>query len=202
MGNRLVVVLGIVGIALALASFAGPWWVVGYEGSTHFGPSSGTTTYGPFGIVSVTQARWLSGGNQTNVSDYRYAPATGAVVLTATIAVATGLVLAAVVVLVAAIGSQARRKLTGCFGLAAGAATGVGLLALVVFLPGAVSQDNPGMVQVVPITGFWGSGSWSMFDFSTSLTWGAGWGWYLLLAAAAVFLIAALLRLREKPPAP
>ncbi len=198
MRNRSVVVLGILGIALALASFAGPWWVVGFQGNSHVGPSTGTITYEPFGIVSVTQARWVPGGNQTNVSDYRYAPKTGTVFLAASAAVVAGLVLGAAMVVAAANERLARRRLDVVFGGSAGPATLTGLLGLFIFLPGAVDLDNPALVRFVPIDAFWGMGTWSELDASVTLTWGAGWAWYLLLAAAAVFLVAAFLRFWER----
>ncbi len=202
MRNRRDVVLGLVGTALVLVSFAGPWWVVESQSYSHIGPATSSTVYGPFSVGSVTQAQWISDGNETNLSDYRYAPRIGTVFLAASAAVAAGVAFGAATVFTASSERWGRRRLDVVLSGSAGLATLTGVLGLFIFLPGAVDLDNPALIRYVPIDAFWGTGTGGMLDFSMSLTWGAGWGWYALLAAAAVFLVAAFLRFWENLPAP
>ncbi len=188
------------GIALTLVSLMGPWWGVQYTALMHFGAESGTLAYAPFGYTTTTQLSPGVGLNETNASDYRSTPDIGAAFSVGMVLLAVGEVPAIVTVVLAGTskGQLRRQRWTAALCGIAGAVMMVGLIYVMAALPGAVSRDNPSLVRYVPITGFWGSGSWSLLDFRLTLSWGAGWAWYVALMGALLFLVAAiLLRARD-----
>lgn len=75
---------------------------------------------------------------------------------------------------------------------------------LTVALPGAIGADTPGHTGTGPWSSFWGSNSTTSGTTTTTLTWGAGTGWYLAVGAFVILLAGAIVlaRSRREPPPP
>ena len=200
MRNRFLVVANVAGIALALVAVFGPWWVLSTGPVS--GPSEFAVGYGPFGW-SVLQVASNGTVYQTIAEPGSGIPPFWLVLYAATALVAAGIAAAAVAVV---LGSRSPSKpsrpkrrvyLEGlAFALLLAAP-----LEVMLFLPIALSAQTPGY----PGSGFWGSRVTG--HASGLLAWGAGWGWYVAVAAALCLLVGTIVMLRSggrstAPPAP
>lgn len=205
MQNRLVVVVGIVAAALALSALFGAWW-----GFAYGSPSGGITItigFAPFGATTTTQG--CDNPNtvcqvipEVNATSYPYPPNIAGVFLVAatltTLAALSGVSMVAVMVV------SASRPRFRRWGILLGIAAFVLALAALAYvtsrLQGALSQDG---LFADSFPGFWGSMALGGAG-STTVTWGAGWAWYAVLAAALLFLIGSivLFRARARPATP
>ena len=175
--------MAVAGIAIAVVALFGPWWVVtGYTGAT---PLS-TMEYAPLGWTSTFPTPSI---NAPHSGDYGYLPHMGGVFLVAAAMVIAGLGSAVGMVVLAARpvsrpSPHRRAAMPGFLGsfLTLGAAVECAIL-----LPGAANQDAPSTAP--QYEGFWGSVACCWGHVGGPLTWGAGWGWYLVLAAAVLFLL-------------
>lgn len=202
MHGRVVFVLGVVAIALALVALFGPWWVVDFHSVTHIGTSTGETWYGFFGSTTTSQNTGLLNGSTTDSSDYRQLPNVGAVFLFGSLLTALGALSGAALVGVTGMPGLTRRLrrlrvLLSVFAVVLTVATPIYVMAR---LPGAFTQDAASIGRFVQLSSFWGSGSGGMLDFYVSLSWGADWAWYAVLAAAVLFLIDGILIFRARGP--
>ena len=202
MHGRVVFVLGVVAITLALAALVGPWWVVDFHSVTHIGTSTGTTLYGSFGSTTTSQNTGLLNGSTTDSSDYRQLPNVGMVFLFGSLLAVLGALFGAALVGVAVMPGLTRRlrRLRVLLSVFAVLLTLAAPIYVMARLPGAFTQDAVPVGQFVQFSSFWGSGSGGRLDFHVSLSWGAGWAWYAVLAAAVLFLIDSILIFRVRGP--
>lgn len=200
MQSKFGVVLGVIAVVLAIAAIVGPWWVV--DSTASFGPLSetGHADYGLFGGTSTTKGNLSSSTNTTNYAD---TPAIGSVFSVATILSILGLVLGIGMLVIAALpgANPSFRR----FALITGGLAFIVLLVASLYvmsaLPGAVNQDSGGGPTSTTFSGFWGTKSVSFFGAQATVTWAAGWGWYLALVAGIVFLVAGVVMLASRKPA-
>jgi hypothetical protein len=189
--NRLVVILGVVGLVLGVPAFVGPWFVV-TPGVTH-------SMFPPFLPIPVSGYGLLQGtsidpSGGIAMASWNYAPIPGLASVFLVAAVLTGLGLASGAAMVfVALGSRAsqwprwRRALFGfaAFGLMLTAA-----LYVVVALPAIQGIPSPGWA----IQGFWGSTYCQSYGSCHSgSSHGAGWAWYTDLVVAVLFLVTGIL---------
>ncbi len=96
-------------------------------------------------------------------------------------------------------GSRPRLRRWGALlGLLAFVLALVALLYVLVLLPGAATQDIG--APAILYSGFWGSGDYSFMHGGATVTWGAGWAWYALMAAAVLSLIGVIVLFRARAP--
>jgi hypothetical protein len=197
--SKIAAIIGVVGVVLAVAGFAGPWWEIGITGSILGQTFTSRADYGMFGGTATAQG---PGTSITNTTDYSSDPNTRGVFQATTGLLGAGVGLGVVSVVLAALsGTKPRfRK----------AAAGVGVLAFVLAmaaplyvlaqLPAAVNQDSGSSAPQV--SGFWGSKSVMIGSVSTTLTWAAAWAWYVVLVGAILFLVGGILAMRAPKGAP
>jgi hypothetical protein len=203
---RLVPILGIVAVALAAVSMVAPWWVVQYQGVFFHYPVDGWDGYGLFGWTSVNvMTRWPEYPNQTTTQSGNYANLSG---MGFVLAGGGGLDAAGIACAVASLALVAlprlmpwARKLGPVAGVGGSALFLTSALYVMAKLPPAADEDmfpvswfifNTGPV----VSGYWGSGSAGWMHGVTYATYGAGLGWYALVAAAALMLLNAILSTR------
>lgn len=185
---------------MSVVALLGPWWVVDASGGYFAAPMTGTTEYRPFGVTNTLQIGSPFNLNSFNATDYRFAPNVGRVFAMGATLTVLGALSGAGMVLMASIPRLAgiRRKLGAWVGILAFGLTLAGLLVVTFLLPGAATQDRG--VTDYPFVGFWGAthypGAMAVF---ANVTYGAGWGWYAVLVAVILFLIAAILLFRARP---
>lgn len=199
--HRLVVVMGVVAVALGMASFLGPWWVVNTQGNLlgqvdiNF-----TSDFQPLGGTTTTQLSWVCcNPNTTTVVpiDYHNASSTGPVFTAASWEATLSILSGAAMTLMAAMSGSSfySRRLAPILGVLAFLLLLTAPLGVMLQLPGAARQDD-----IVPgsVAGFWGSAFVTAPHFGGTVTFGAGWAWYAALAAALLFLMAGIVLLRAK----
>jgi len=86
------------------------------------------------------------------------------------------------------------RRVAFVFGVLAFAVALVASVYVMATLPGAVNQDRSS--SGIQFSGFWGSSTSTGFGMTLTINWGAGWGWYVVLASAVLFLVGAILTVR------
>ncbi len=196
-----VVAVGIFAIALAVASFFGPWWAVQMESSGAGGTTQSVLGYGILGTTYTTQT---PSGIQTSTGNYTYAPDTRGMFLVA--AVLTGSAAIAGTGLVAACAVRGSRPRSRSVAATLGMIAFVLLLAAVLYsmaqLPLAVNLDNSRIIGVHGMvrgfySGFWGSQSYNTATGTFILSFGAGWAWYAVLLATVLFFVGSLMLSRE-----
>lgn len=202
MQSRTGVVLGVIAVVLAIVALIGPWWVVNSQTRIGGGfTATGQTDYTLFGRTDTTQSNFSS---STNTSTYAALPQTGSVFSLAAILTVLGLVLGIGTVVIGALpGSNPSFRR---FAMIAGILAFLILLAAPLYvmsaLPAAVNQDSGGGLTATTFSGFWGTNSGSFGIFvSYTITWTAGWGWYVALVAAIVFLVAGVAMAASRVPA-
>jgi hypothetical protein len=197
-----VVVLGVVAIAVAGATFVGPWWVVS---SLPDNPPIATFAFGPFGYT-YTAPSYPGTRPMTYPTYYENYTVNnrhlGTLLLSGAALVGAALVSGSgMVALIIVSGSSPRlRKPAAFLGLLASVLIVAAVLGVLLLLPAALNQDSPYPPPL--ITSFWGSApvySHELQDYYVA-TWGAGWAWYALLAAAVLFLTDGIVLLRAKTP--
>ncbi len=201
MRTRLVEVLCLLGILLAAASLAGPWWTVHFSWASPSFSYSGTTDLGLFRPVTSIESL-TENVSQTQVylslsSNYLGSPNKVGVLVGAAALTIASVVSGAITVGFTAM-SDRRPRLARWARYPAILSAVMALTAAVyvmILLPGAASQDVPGGQAVFP--GFWGSVSPTVVDSQGTLTTAAGWAWYAVIAAAVLFLAVALLAFRR-----
>jgi hypothetical protein len=193
--DRLVVRIGVVGIAFLALSFLGPWWEVSSQGSL-FATSSWTAMYEfrPLSATVITQQAWVCCNlNTTTVvrSAYVDEPDVGLVFEAVSVLTVSALVSGAAMVALVAMRSfrVLLRRMGPILGFLASALTAAACLIAMAGLPGAASQDG---VPVGPLAGFWGSTSFVVGHGSGASSWGPGWAWYEVVVAAVLFLMSGI----------
>ena len=188
------VVVRIVGTLLVLLAFVGPWWTW-----TISVPALSIRTNADLGLFGGTLTVSWRGVSTTTTLGYMDLPNTGGVLqigaLLAGIGMAFGVVSSALTMIRIRPGLSKVGTPVSVF-----AFVFVLLAAVYVMmsLPSAYTQDtragglwNPG---ALPIPGFWGTQS---LGYNIPMSYGAGWGWYMLLIGGIVLLVGAILRLRS-----
>ncbi len=202
----LVPVLGLVAVGVAAASLVTPWWVIQEQGTFFHYPFNATYEFRPFGW-SFTE--FMPSGPSpypnrtlTQSGDYTNMTRMGPVFSVGAVLDVAGAVCAAGTVALAAFPRlkpswRKRAPILGILGF-------VLLLAAAIYvmiqLPAAANEDlfPPswylyGSSPVV--SGFWGSGLAGWSHGGAAVTYGAGWAWYALIAAAGLLLVDAVLLL-------
>ncbi len=175
---------------LAIVSFVGPWWVLNSQ-NLGIMQWSGTVTFGPLGR---TIWPWYGG---TNVSGYGGLPNTGTVFAVGTLLTALGGLAGAATAVAASVpaGASLFRRWGARLGISAFLLLTAAPLYVMAALPTALVQD-----RAVPIPqpfGFWGSGTMGGTPlYHVHYAWGAGWGWYVAVAAALLLFIGTVLVVR------
>ncbi len=202
MTSKIGVLLGVVAIVVAIAGMAGPWWTESFSGSGRILgipiDVNGNATFGLFGVTSTSHSPL---GNQTNTSTYSTAPHVGSVFSLGTILLVLGLILGIGFVALGVMPNPRFRKFAAILGVLAVLFTLLAPLYVMSALPDAVNADSGSTTTYTTVSGFWGIKSGSTFGITTSITWGAGWAWYLPLIAAVLFLVAAIAMLAARKPA-
>lgn len=192
MRSRVGVVLGVVAVVVAIIAVIGPWWTFEAHGSFGGFSYSGNDQFGLFGGSSAAQAGSSSSSNTTSYTDM---PHIGSVFTLATLLLAAGLVIGIGMIVVGTLSASkpSFSRLGGILGILACVIVLVSPLYVMSALPGAVNQDSGAATSSTTVNGFWGSETRNFGSFAqANLTWAAGWGWYLALAAAIIFLVAAV----------
>lgn len=191
---RLVIAVGIVGIALGLAALLGPWWI--WTLGPASGPPAVTLAYGPFAATyayapspdTIYQTITETGGG--GISMFWLILWTGAALVAA--GLVTGVTTVALLVRSRSRPLNRRRTVT-----AAGLSFVMLLAApleVMVLLPFALGPMGSSFAS-----GFWGSTAPGPMGPMPGMTaWGAGWGWYLALVASVLFLVAAIFLVRGR----
>lgn len=184
--------LAIAAVAACALCFFGPWFsltVIGTENAPQMSWQEGLLGYtwtGPPGNVQYPV------DFVTVHNNYAAASNTATLFLAATVLEAVGLAFGVGAVLASFLERRQPRLLAFQPWLATGAgiASAASPVVLLVMLPVAQTADGPGMPA---IAFFWGSEPiFSQLGSGTAL-WGAGWAWYLSVAAAVLFLVTAVL---------
>ncbi len=201
MRSRVGVALGVIAVVLAILAAVGPWWTVDSSGSLLV---LSYTSHVDFGLFGGTGSFQSGSTSKTNTTSYSDAPHVGSVFFLGMVLLILGLLIGIGMLVVGAM-SGARpslARLGGVLGVLAFVVVLLSALYVMSSLPGAVNQDSASGVSGGAVTGFWGtqSGSLGIFGSITS-TWAAGWGWYLALVAAIVFLNAGVALLLARRPA-
>ncbi len=202
MQSKFGVVLGVIAVVLAIVALIGPWWVVNAD--IHLGGSFTSTSqevFSPFGRTETSQSNIST---STNTSTYADMPQTGSVFTLGTALTALGLILSIALVVIGALSS--RNPSFRRFALIAGVLAFVFLLVASLYvmsaLPAAVNQDTSGSPGATSFSGFWGTKSASLGLLgSVSITWAAGWAWYVALIAAIVALVGGIAMVVSRRPA-
>lgn len=207
MNPRASAVLASVAVAMCILCFLGPWFSEDVVGPNNIRQMSwdlglfGYTWTGPPGPVAYP------GQVVTIQINYTTEPQTANLFLATAGIEALGLALGLASALVPELGRHRPRLAAWAPWLAVGGGIALALspVLVMVALPAAQAADAQGYST---ITGFWGSMPY--FTHSTgegTAYWGGGWAWYLSFVAAALFLVPAVLQLREakkaatRPPA-
>lgn len=198
MQGKIGVVLGVIAIVLSAIVMVGPWWTVN-SSLTVVGQTG--TSVADFSLFGVSSSFTSAHVNSTNSSDYSQTPHVGSVFGAATILAVLGIVLGVGMVGLAAIPNPTFRRYAVIFGVLAFVFALLGPLYVMSSLPGAVNTDlgNTGSYNVV--SGFWGTKSTDVFGITSTVTWSAGWAWYVSVAAAVLFLVAAIILVAARKPA-
>ncbi len=207
MTPRASAVLAGVAVATCVLCFLGPWFsvdVVGPNNVQHMSWDLGLFGYtwtGPPGPLAYL------GQVVTIQINYTAEPHTANVFLATAGIEAVGLALGLASALVPELGRH-RPRLAACatwLAIGGGTALAFSPVFVMVALPAAQAADAQG---ISTIAGFWGSMPYYTHSMGEGTAfWGGGWAWYLSFLAAALFLVPALLQLREarsaatKPPA-
>ncbi len=201
MSSKWVLIPGLVAAGLALVAVLIPWWVVSS------GPWCGGVTLSvQFRLFGLDYVNWGSCAPQTymtviyerNATSYAGMIPVGNVLLAA--ALLTMVSSVAGLGLVACAGLEGSRPRLGAWPLPLGILGFLLALAaaalVLLLLPGAVTRATGGPSA---ITGFWGSAPQPGIE-GAILTWSPSAGWYLLVLASALFLVATVVRFRELGP--
>ncbi len=200
MQSKLGVIMGVVAIVLVIVAMFAPWWVVDTSG--HFGAFTATShvEYDMFGRTETSQSNISSA---TNTTAYSSLPQSGSVFSLATILSVLGLILGVGMIVIGALGgtNPSLRRFAAMAGILAFVILLVASLYVMSALPAAVNQDSS-LSPSNAFSGYWGTRSASGFGgfISGTTTWAAGWGWYLPLVAAILFLIGAIIVLAARRP--
>jgi len=186
-------VLGVVGIALMVVGFVGPWWTINTSASDLLGQTvSSAAEFHLFGGTTTFTSPPFS---RTNTTDYGSDPNIRSVFLVG--ATLSGVAVALGIMMMALAAMGGTRPSFGRLAAASGILAFVfGLLAVLYVmasLPTAVNQDGQGGFGSPQISGFWGRSSTRFFGVTTTVTWAAGWAWYVVLVGSVVFLIGGVL---------
>jgi hypothetical protein len=202
MQNKFGVVLGVIAVVLAIVALIGPWWVVNAD--IHLGGGFTSTSqqlYSPFGRTETSQSNVSS---STNASTYSDMPQTGSVFTIGTALTALGLVLGIAMVVIGALPSRSAsfRRFAMIAGVLAFLFLLIAPLYVMSALPAAVNQDMGGSLGATSFSGFWGTKSASLGLLgSVSITWAAGWAWYVAIVAGIVALVGGIAMMASRKPA-
>lgn len=198
---RAPLVLAIAGLAACALCFFGPWFsltVVGTGGASQMSWQDGLFGFawtGPPGPAPVLV------DIVTVQNDYGSLPHTAGVFLAAAALEIVGVAFGAATVVAPFLGRYRSHlpSLQRWFALAAGLTLAAAPTWVMLLLPAAQTADGP---AVPSIAFFWGSAAvFSNWVGSATAVWGAGWAWYLSLAAAVLFLVTAALLRKSGPRA-
>jgi len=201
MKSKVGVVIGVIAVVLAIVAVIGPWWTL--QAQATLGPISmnGNDQFGLFGGSAFFQMGSTSNSNTTNYNDM---PHIGSVFTVATILLVLGLILGIAMIVVGAMsGSRPSfQRLGGGLGILAFLFVLFGALYVMSSLPDAVNQDSGAATSGTTVSGFWGTKTSAIGSFAqATVTWNAGWGWYLAVVAAIVLLVAGVALFAAKRPA-
>lgn len=201
MQSRVGVVLGAIAVVLAIVAMIGPWWTL--QSQATFGPVS-MNAHNEFGLFGASAFFQMGSTSSSNTTNYNDAPHVGSVFTLATILLVLGLIVGIGMVVVGAM-SRSRpsfRRWGGILGVLAFLVLLIGTLYVMSALPDAVNQDSGAPSYGTTFSGFWGTKTSTIGSFGqASVVWAAGWGWYIALVAAIVFLVAGVVLFSAKEPA-
>lgn len=206
--NKRVAVVVLVATVLAAGAILAPWWVISM--GTFCGGVSLTLEFHLFGMARGVLGTCAPNEAyqviyEDNATGYVGAPAMQAVFLGGAVLTVAGTVCGVGMVALSAIEDR-KPRLRGSglmFGAMATVLAFAAPLLVTALLPGAINQDS-GFTS--PFAGFWGTAPYPG-GASSTLAWGAGMGWYLVLAAAFLFLVGSVVLYRDlgrptKPASP
>ncbi len=198
MASKLGVVLGVVAIILAVVGMAGPWWTESFSASALGITVNGNADFGLFGVTTTTAT---GHSNTTNSSSYNDSPHVGSVFSLGMVLLILGVVLGIGMVGLAVMPNPRFRKFAAILGVLAFLFALLAPIYVMSALPDAVNTDSGSTSSFTTVSGFWGAKSSSVFGFSASVSWGAGWDWFIPLVAAVLFLVGAIVILAARKPA-
>ncbi len=202
MQSRLGVLLGVIVVVLALVALIGPWWTVNADLRVGGGfTSTAQQSYSLFGTTETSQSNFSS---STKTSTYANMTQTGSVFTLGAAVTALGMILGIAMVVIGVLPSTnpAFRRFAMIAGVLAFLLLLVAPLYVMSALPAAVNQDTSGSPGATTVSGFWGtqSGSLGLLG-SYSITWAAGWAWYVVIIAAIAALIGGIAMIASRRPA-
>ena len=194
--------LGIVGIVLVGAALAGPWWTFSMSGNVLLLSFNMTLGFGVFG--GSASGTLPGGGGLLTSGNYADMPATGGVFQLGMLLAVLGMVLGVVTLAASAMGGArpGLRRVGALMGVVGFVFVLLAAMYVMANLPAAIATDTQSFGGVASFTGFWGSQSIDIGGIQFATSWGAGWGWYLLIIGGVFLLIAGLASLRAPRPAP
>ena len=204
MRSRVGIATGSVAVVRAIGAIFGPWWTLQSQATFAVGPVSvSLDAHNEFGLFGASAFFQMGSTTSSNTTNYNNAPHIGSVFTFATILLVLGLVCGVgLVVLGALSGSRpSYQRLGGLLGILAFVVLLVGTLYVMSALPDAVNQDSAAPSYGTTFSGFWGTKTSTFGSFGqAAVVWSAGWGWYVALAAAIVFLVGGVALLMAKRP--
>lgn len=205
MQSKLGVILGVIAVVLVIVGIIGPWWTVQAQANLSVGPvSMSLNAHNEFGLFGAAAFFQMGATSSSNTTNYNDAPHVGAVFLLATILLVLGLICGIGLVVVGAMsGSRPSfQRLGGLLGVLSFVILLIGTLYVMSALPDAVNQDSGAPSYGTAFSGFWGTKTSAFGSFGqASVVWSAGWGWYIALVAAIVFLVAGVVLFVARRPA-
>lgn len=204
MQSKVGVFIGVIAVVLAIVAIIGPWWTLQAQANFQVGPVSVSfNAHNEFGLFGASAFFQMGSTSSSNTTNYNDAPHVGSVFTLAMILSVLGIILGAGFVVVGAMsGSRPSfQRLGGILGILAFVVLLIGTLYVMSALPDAVNQDSGAPSYGTTFSGFWGTKTTTIGTFGqTSVVWSAGWGWYVALVAAIVFLVAGVALLMARRP--
>jgi len=159
------------------------------------------------GFPTVRRDREVTapGVSQTNTTDYSEDSNTRSAFLAGAALSGLAILLGIVFVVTAMMADKqpSMRRIASLSGIFGFVLALLGTLYVMAALPGAVNADSGGGgLGLSQFSGFWGSDSTTFFGITATVTWSAGWAWYVVLIGAVVFLIGGILVMRAAKTAP
>lgn len=194
---KLPVLLGTAGIALALVALLGPWWALSSTRTYTF-QSAPQQLHIEYGMFSWSES------SSPRPQEYSQLPRMAIVLTAAATLLVSGLFVGCGFVVASGLMAPGfRSRLLGAvLGLAAVAFTLLAPLLVMVDLPPAYVADTASSVSLrgyvqESFPAFWGSWSGSAAVMTATWSCGAGWGWFLAVAASILLAAATTLVLRK-----
>jgi len=192
--------LPLVTVALAVVAMFGPWWIVDVESDNAGQTYLSTHVFTLFGKVGSFRTPM---GDFVRPVDYALAPGFASLTTVVAVLLVVGIVSAALAAVTDFIPTT-HRILSSFPPYLAILAFSVSLVASLYMMAATPQSANTNLKALdlpsaLAINGFWGTqpAYTPPQNFPGTITWGAGWAWYLALVSGAPSALAALLRPRS-----